>query len=140
MRCSRSVLLTAHADRRLMQRAADVGAGCLLAKDGSLPELLSAIRTVAPGALVVGPQLLHSLMVSGAAQKRQPRLTDRERQVLDQLVRGHDTQTIAADLGITVNTCRGYLKNVMVKLGAHSQHQAVSIALRDGLAHVAPHR
>lgn len=132
-----SVLVTAHADRRLMQRAADAGASCLLAKDGSLPELLRAIRTVEWGALVVGPQLLRSLMVS-SPPRRLPRLTDRERQVLDRLVLGFDTQAIAADLGITLNTCRGYLKNVMVKLGAHTQHQVVAFALRDGLAHVAP--
>lgn len=133
-----AVLLTAHADRRLMQRAADAGACCLLAKDGSLPDLLRAVRTVERGALVVGPQLLHSLMVS-VAVPRPPRLTDRERQVLDRLVLGSDTQSIAADLGITRNTCRGYLKNVMIKLGAHTQHQAVAIALRDGLTHGAPH-
>lgn len=133
-----SVLLTAHADRRLMQRAADAGACCLLAKDGSLTDLIRAIRTTQRGALVVGPQLLRALMVSSPAPRRLPRLTDRERQVLDGLVLGSDTHTIATDLGITVNTCRGYLKSVKIKLGAHTQHQAVAIALRDGLAQVGP--
>jgi DNA-binding NarL/FixJ family response regulator len=137
----RGIILTAHTDRRLMERAAAAGACCLLAKDGSLPELLHAVRTAQRGTFVVSPKLLRTLVVKPAGDPRRvPHLTIREQQVLAMLVQGTDTQDIAATLGITVHTCRGYIKNVLTKLGAHSQRQAVSIAVRDGLVDVSPSR
>ena len=46
---------------------------------------------------------------------------------------GHDPQAIASRLGISVHTCRGHVKSVLLKLGAHSQLGAVVIAAREGL-------
>ena len=40
---------------------------------------------------------------------------------------------IAQRLGISLNTCRGYVKTMLRKLGAHSQLEAVAIASRQGL-------
>jgi DNA-binding CsgD family transcriptional regulator len=47
--------------------------------------------------------------------------------------RGADARTIARELGISVHTCRGYVKSVLAKLGAHSQLEAVMVAIRLGL-------
>jgi len=46
---------------------------------------------------------------------------------------GLDTRAIATQLGISLNTCRGYVKTLLGKLNAHSQLEAVAIARRDGL-------
>ena len=62
-----------------------------------------------------------------------PDLTEREREVLALLAAGIDPQTIARQLGIRVHTCRGYVRNVLVKLSAHSQLEAVAAARRYGL-------
>jgi DNA-binding CsgD family transcriptional regulator len=60
-------------------------------------------------------------------------LTAREMDVLTLLGDGLDPKQIAGRLCISVHTTRGHLKNIMMKLGAHSQVQAVVIAARAGL-------
>ena len=46
---------------------------------------------------------------------------------------GLDPGTIAKRLGISLNTCRGYVKGIFSKLGAHSQLEAVVTAARAGI-------
>lgn len=60
-------------------------------------------------------------------------LTARELDVLRLLADGFDSTHAAQELSISVHTCRGYIKNVLRKLGAHSQLQAVLIAAREGV-------
>ncbi|MEN8706136.1 MAG: response regulator transcription factor [Nocardioides marinisabuli] len=135
----RVVVLTAYADLGVLRRAAAAGACALLPKNGSLPELLEVLRTARPGGLVVHPSLLRRLVgESGGATASAspvPRLTARERAVLDRLAQGHDVRWIARDLDITVNTCRGYVKSLLAKLDAHSQLEAVVAATAHGLLH-----
>ncbi|NMR31955.1 LuxR C-terminal-related transcriptional regulator [Crystallibacter degradans] len=57
-------------------------------------------------------------------------LTRRERQVLTFLAEGSDVPATDRKLNITQNTCRGYVKSILAKLGAHSQLQAVASARR----------
>jgi DNA-binding NarL/FixJ family response regulator len=137
----RVVVLTAHTDTALMQRAADAGACCLLPKDGSLPDMLQALRTSRRGGLVVHPSLLKSLIATQPPKTSYlPPLSRRERDVLRMLADGSDAKTIAKDLGISVNTCRGYVKSLLLKLNAHSQLEAVVIATNHGLVSVGPNR
>lgn len=133
----RVVILTAHIDTALMQRAADAGACCLLPKDGSFPDLLEALRSSRREGLVVHPALLRTLIMSQPQRDVIiPSLTRREREVLKMLADGLDARAIAKNLGISVNTCRGYVKNLLLKLDAHSQLEAVVIATNRGLVSV----
>ncbi len=135
----RVVVLTAHADLALMNRAADAGACCLLTKTGSLPDMLEALRHSRRGGLMVPPALLRTLTMSQPHTiSHLPPLTRRERDVLRKLAGGSDARAIAMHLGISVNTCRGYLKSLMLKLGAHSQLEAVVIATSNGLVSLGP--
>lgn len=138
----RVVVLTAHGDATVMRRAATAGACALLPKDGSLPELLHGLRTARPGGLVVHPTLLHAV-VTGTPERPStsvpcPALTPREQHVLQLLAEGRDTRAIARELGISVNTCRGYVKTLLMKLDAHSQLEAVVIAGMHGLVDARP--
>lgn len=130
----RVVVLTAHATSSLLERAADVGACCLLPKDGSLQEVLSGLRTARRGGLVVHPLLMRALM---AGRPREvvggPDLTQRETEVLRQLALGRDARGIARDLGISLHTCRGHVRRLLKKLDAHTQLEAVAHAVRAGL-------
>jgi len=77
------------------------------------------------------------LVTSDRAQARKvPPLTQRERDVLQMLAAGLDANVIARELGISLNTCRGYAKSLLAKLDAHSQLEAVVIAVRNGLIRV----
>jgi DNA-binding NarL/FixJ family response regulator len=133
----RVVVLTAHSDAKVMRRAAKVGACALLPKDGSLPELLDAIRHARPGGFQVHPTLLHALVTEQLAEPaesgRPPALTPQEKRVLDLLAEGRDVRDISRQLGISVHTCRGYVKALLAKLDAHSQLEAVVVARTRGL-------
>ncbi len=60
-------------------------------------------------------------------------LTPREREVLALLADGTQLKDISRQLGIQLETCRGYVKSLLSKLGARSQLQAVVLAARYGL-------
>ena len=61
------------------------------------------------------------------------RLTAREQEVLALMGEGLDPSAIAERLVLSVYTARGHVKNVMMKLGAHTQLEAVVLATKSGL-------
>lgn len=132
----RVVVLTAHATQALLERAGEVGACCLLPKDGSLEEMLVGLRTARRGGFVVHPTLMHALMTGKRPSSQpHPALTQREHDVLTRLAEGVDARSIARELGISVHTCRGHVRGLLRKLGAHSQLEAVANAIKAGLLH-----
>jgi DNA-binding NarL/FixJ family response regulator len=131
----RIVVLTAHASRSLMTRAADAGVCALLPKVGSLPNVLHALRTARRGSFVVDQSLLQTLIIRGTdtpAARHAP-LSDRESQVLALMAEGADARRAAQLLDISIHTFRGHVRHVLSKLDAHSQLEAVAIAKREGL-------
>jgi DNA-binding NarL/FixJ family response regulator len=133
----RVIVLTALVERQLLQRAAAANACALLPKDGDLGGILDALRTATRGGFTTHPKLLRRLVVQDDPRRLPPppALTRREQEVLQMLAAGLDATVIARELQITVNTCRGYVKNLLAKLGAHSQLEAVAVAMRHGLIH-----
>lgn len=63
-------------------------------------------------------------------------LTPRETEILQALVDGASTSSIAASLGVTIATVRSHVKRILNKLGVHSRTEAVCLVLRN---HVALH-
>jgi DNA-binding NarL/FixJ family response regulator len=136
----RVVMLTASTDPMLVVRAAAAGVCAFLPKSGGLAEILAALRTARPETMTVSPHLLAGLSPGARPQPDQqvvPPLTPREYAVLELLGHGYDSRRTARQLGITLNTCRGYVKSLLLKLGCHSQLEAVAKAHRLGLIGVA---
>jgi DNA-binding NarL/FixJ family response regulator len=129
----RIVVLTGRTDSNLVQRAATAGACSLLPKNGTLEDVLTAIRTAAVGGLSVHPQLLVELVTSAGHREAVPVLTERELDVLRLLANGSNVRQIGQKLFISEHTARGHVKKVLMKLGAHSQLEAVAVAKRLGL-------
>jgi len=129
----RVVLLTGQTDPSLVGRAAVAGANALMAKNGSIQEILQAVRAARSGGLTVDPLLLRALTEVQAPDPAAPALTRRESDVLAMLVLGLDARAISEQLQISLNTCRSYIKTLLSKLHAHSQLEAVAIARRRGL-------
>jgi len=67
------------------------------------------------------------------------RLTAREQEVLALMGEGLDPRAIAEQLVLSLYTARGHVKNIMMKLGAHSQLEAVVVATKSGLLARVPH-
>ena len=133
------LILTAHAILADIERAATAGASGFLAKDGSLIEVLDGLRTARRGSLILPDGLLARLSAVGEGDPTNGHwhLTPRELEVLRLLGEGRDPRGIAKELGVSLNTCRGYVKGILAKLGVHSQLEAVVIATRAGLIRLA---
>lgn len=131
----RVIVLSAFIDQALLTRSLNAGACALLPKDGSLDQILGALRSSTRGGFDIDPAVLRTLARSRANHHGAPvpRLTPREADVLRSLSDGADAVMIAKELGISVLTCRGYVKTLLRKLHAHSQLEAVVTANRLGL-------
>ena len=128
------VMLTGHLGPDLVGRAAAAGISSVMPKHGSLDDLVAALRTARRGVLVVHHSLLRDMGYGAeVAQGTRVSLSRREREVLGLLTIGLDARSIALQLGISLGTCRGYVKTLLHKLGAHSQLEAVAVARRLGL-------
>ncbi|MBI5379913.1 MAG: helix-turn-helix transcriptional regulator, partial [Nitrospirae bacterium] len=60
---------------------------------------------------------------------RQKKLSRREQQIVQYLLRGHGNKEIAAHLGLSENTIKGYLKLLMRKLGVGSRSGILALLL-----------
>jgi len=59
-------------------------------------------------------------------------LTSREREILRELARGASNEEISATVGVSVNTVKTHVNNILGKLGATTRTEAVVKALRNG--------
>ena len=129
------LILTAGATPVRLAAAAAAGATGFLAKDGPFGDVLAAIRNPMPGKMVIEGSLTAPVPAAPAAPTAPDasRLTAREQEVLGLMGEGLDPSAIAERLVLSVYTARGHVKNVMMKLGAHTQLEAVVLATKSGL-------
>jgi DNA-binding NarL/FixJ family response regulator len=107
------------------------GADGWLAKDRSSRQLAAVIRRLA-----AGEQAVMEVELAVRGPGRDPivellvgTLTFREREILGLLTHGLTTRGIAQQLCLTYQTVRSHLYNLFVKLGVHTQLEAVRFAL-----------
>ena len=134
-------VLTAHRGGSWLLQADQAGAAAFIGKDGPLEDVLAVLRGLrsltAVGDRMVVARAARTHLRDGVATAGAPcLLTPREHDVLDGLGRGLPPKVIARSLGITVQTCRGYLKTLMAKLGTGTQLETVVAAQRLGLLRV----
>jgi DNA-binding NarL/FixJ family response regulator len=137
---TRVLILTSFARPEVLARAATAGAAGFLPKESGFADVLSSIRASGEDQMIVDRVTLEAMLErvsvessGGGAAPSRPRLTAREYEVLRRLGEGLDPQAIARELSISVHTCRGHVKSVLQKLGAHSQLEAVVMATRQGI-------
>jgi DNA-binding NarL/FixJ family response regulator len=133
---ARIVVLTSFAEDEKIRGALQAGATGYLLKDVLRHELLAAIRAAAEGR-----PTLHPVVQSHLMQQLQPRkqstpletLTERERDVLKAIAEGQSNKEIAATLGLTLGTVKGYVSTIFSKLAVASRTEATLLAIRHGL-------
>jgi len=131
------LILTAYGDREKVYRAICNGASGYLLKTSDPDEILAGIRDVIHGASAlsspIAKMILEGFSRYGLVEEIEP-LTAREQEVLRELVRGYIKKEIADHLSISQHTVDMHLRSVYRKLHVRSQTEAVSKALRQGLA------
>ena len=118
------IMLTSFAGDQRVQEALRSGAIGSVPKDVPKGELVHAILAAAQGKLHTKLDLPTSALDS---------LTERERDVLRLIARGHPNKEIAAELHLTEGTVKGYVSTVLAKLEVADRTQAALYAVRHGL-------
>lgn len=139
------VCLTARTDARTIGEALAAGASGYIPKDAAFEELADAVRTTAAGKRYISPALSHLVaneFAAGAAGRANPgdsnpapppRLSGREREVLQLLAEGKATKEVAAALKLSVKTIETHRTNLMAKLNLFSVAELTKYAIREGV-------
>jgi DNA-binding NarL/FixJ family response regulator len=126
------VVLTMYAGDEQIFAAMDAGASAFVGKDAPSTEVVAAARHAAVAPLSFTCAGLPDAMMRRLSSSS-PRLSDRERQVLDLLAEGLGVAAIATKLYISESTAKTHIAKVYEKLGAANRAQALVAAMRSGL-------
>jgi DNA-binding NarL/FixJ family response regulator len=129
------VMLTAARGDEVLARAIEAGCSGFLPKERGGSEVVSAVRAAYRGESLIPTATLAGLI---SRMRRPPErgandLTVRELEVLDLLAKGESTEQLRVALYLSAHTVRNHVRNILVKLGAHSKLEAVAIASRQGI-------
>lgn len=138
----RVVVCTVFEDPDRILEAICAGADGYLLKRTEPAEMLDQLRVVfaggSPLTSAVASTVLRLMRDPGARGpgpgEGEPSLTTRERDVLRALVRGLAYKQVADELGLSIDTVRTHIRGLYRKLQVHSVAEAVSRAIREGLA------
>lgn len=113
------------------------GARGYLLKDASVDDLVRAIASVDRGSAVLGPQAaarVHEHISRPPSRPELPfrDLTEREHELLAELVQGRTNEEIAVRLGLSQKTVRNYVSNILAKLHARDRTHLLVIAREAG--------
>src|SRR6202166_1243101 len=129
---ARIIVLTTYKGDIQVLRALKAGAQAYLLKASLRKELLETIRAVHAGQKRLTPEIAAEI----AEHATDDALTPREIGVLRLIAVGNANKEIAAQLSITEETVKGYVKNIMSKLRANDRTHAVTIGLKRGIIHL----
>jgi NarL family two-component system response regulator LiaR len=132
------IVFTSFQEQNLVQEALRAGAIGYLLKDASSQELVTAVRTAVSGKTTLSPDvldvLIHSITQPSAAKAYD--LTERELEVLLQMVEGLTNHEIASNLVVSINTVRHHVRNILMKLDVTNRTAAVRLAVDEQLVPV----
>jgi len=127
------LMLSMHSEDTWVHQAMAAGARGYILKSAVDMELVTAIRRVVAGEVVLDPQLSRATTLKGEGKSG---LTVRELEVLQLIVAGKSNKEIAADLDLSANTVAVHRANIMDALGIHKTADLVVYAIRSGLVNI----
>jgi DNA-binding NarL/FixJ family response regulator len=140
---SRILMVTTFDLDRHVYDAFRAGASGFLLKNVPPDQLVSAVRCVARGDMLLSPSITRRLIETfthrpAPATGRPPKLaalTERELQVLEAIGRGGSNAEIAQELFLSEATIRTHVNHLLSKLDLRDRVQAVVLAYETGLVH-----
>ena len=120
------IILTTFARTGYFQRAIKAGVSGYLLKDSPSEELAKTIRSVMAGKRVYAPELMDDFY-----SEENP-LTQREKEVLELVADGKNTNEIADELRIKSGTVRNYISTILDKLEVKNRIEAISRSKEKG--------
>jgi len=123
----------------LLRETLHAGARGYLLKSSNSETLLTAIKTVARGELFVDPSLTQYLVKDflpskhNAPESLWEQLSEREHQVMKEVIHGRTNKEIADSLNLSIKTVETYRARAMEKLGVTSRAELITFAMRHKL-------
>lgn len=124
-------------------RAVEAGANGVVSKRRSVKDVATSIRAAHRGEVLVTPapgtgRRRRRRRQDAGMEERLERLTRRETEILQRMADGVPGPRIAEQLGISPNTLRTHIQNILFKLKVHSKVEALAAAI--GYGKVRPRR
>ena len=137
---ARILVLTSFAEDHQVFSAIKAGAMGYLMKDTSSEILIQAIRDTYENKSALQPEIARKLMRDIQNQSEpgsgENALTEREKEILQEVAQGKTNQEIADKLVLSERTVRTHITNILAKLRLSNRTQAALYALREGIAHI----
>ncbi|MFN3556900.1 MAG: response regulator [Bacteroidales bacterium] len=129
------IILTVFEDTENVFNAIKAGASGYLLKKHISEKLFDAIDEVFKGGAPMSPIIARMVIQSmhKPLDQNPYQLTTREKEILQSLSQGNSYKMIAGELSISIDTVRTHIKKIYEKLHVHSQTEAISKALNEGL-------
>jgi DNA-binding NarL/FixJ family response regulator len=131
----RILVLSMHGEAQYAARALKAGASGYLTKDSAAPQLLGAIRKIAAGGVQISETAAAQLIGASPAGDAplHEALSDREYEVLRQIVAGRTVTDIAEALSVSVKTISTHKARILQKLNLAGTADLVRYAIEHGL-------
>ena len=132
------MMFTSYGERESVLSSILAGATAFLTKNVGHAQLVDAIRAVGRGQSLLDPAATRGVIerlveMSKAPSAPQGLLSDREKEVLLLIARGHTNKEIAAKLFVSPYTARNHVIRILDKLGLSRRSEAAAEAVRRGL-------
>jgi DNA-binding NarL/FixJ family response regulator len=134
----RIIMLSTYDNPTYVARSVALGATDYVLKDSGREELITAITRAASGESPSEGSILHR--VKDTMSRRRERLdrdevplTNRELQVLRHVALGLSNREIGRSLGISIETVKEHVQNILRKIDASDRTQAAVWAIKKGL-------
>ncbi|WP_096438393.1 response regulator [Alteribacter populi] len=130
------LILTMYKHDEYFISAIKEGADGYLLKDAPSDHVVDAVRSLMSGEAVIHPSMTKKLLdlhQHADDKKENNQLTDREKEVLDCLVKGYSNKEIAEELYISDKTVKIHVSKIFKKLRVKSRSQAVIHAIQHQL-------
>lgn len=132
---TRVLVVSAYDDEQYILEAMSAGAAGYLLKTAPSGELLSAVRAIGQGAMVLQDDVSRRLLAARQRDSNQ-QLSDRELEVVHLLARGLANKDVAREMGISRRTVEGHLNNIFCKWGVSSRTEVLLTAIAHHLLSV----
>lgn len=125
------IMQTVFEDKTKIFQAIKSGASGYLLKSTSPIKLLEAIQDVVAGGSPMTPTIAYKALEmfrqadinSPCAPPSVSELTERQKEILERIVKGYSYKMIAEELFISVDTVKFHVKNIYDTLQIHSRHE-----------------
>jgi|SRR5690348_4492915 len=137
---SKVLILSSHSDDEYVQQLTDAGASGYLVKQTAAQDLVAAIREARKGNAFFSPAISKRLLDHYRASiekppsdRRSPKLTPRELEVLQLIAEGFANKQIAGELFISIKTVEKHRQQLMHKLDIHDVAGLTRYAIAKGI-------